>query len=351
LRLSDPARADGFANDGGDPNSSNEALARLLIADGKAPDRAAAKARILAMSEREAASYLRAKSAADVLAAYKSERGMGMIELPRVFSDGAVIAAGDPLQLLANKETYNAVPVMVGTNRDENKLFMSSDPARVRLLFWLLPRVRDEQRYNVSAEYLSRMWKAASADEPASAMSRANSPGVYVYRFDWDEEPSLLGSDLPMLVGAAHAFEIPFVFGHFDLGKRGNVIFTKENEPGRKNLSRRMMGYWAEFARHGAPGRGGIANATEWVGWNADNPQFLLLDTPAGGGVQLASGALSPPDVLAAVDTDPRLPSQRDKCAVYRELADWGLGVTRAQYASASKETCKQYPFDQYPWG
>src|SRR6185369_2093333 len=102
--------------------SSNEALARLLVADGSAANRAAAKARVLAMSAREVESYLRGKPASEVLSAYAPQRGMGMVDLPRVFSDGTVISAGNPLELLANRETYNAVPVIVGTNREENKL-------------------------------------------------------------------------------------------------------------------------------------------------------------------------------------------------------------------------------------
>jgi carboxylesterase type B len=50
-------------------------------------------------------------------------------------------------------------------------------------------------------------------------MVAAGAPPVFVYRFDWDEEPNLFFlADLGRLVGAAHGFEIPFVFGHWDLG-------------------------------------------------------------------------------------------------------------------------------------
>ena len=49
---------------------------------------------------------------------------------------------------------------------------------------------------------------------------RSTQPDVFVYRFDWDEEPKLLGADLQPMLGAAHGFEIPFVFGHLDLGRR-----------------------------------------------------------------------------------------------------------------------------------
>ena len=43
------------------------------------------------------------------------------------------------------------------------------------------------------------------------------------------------------LLGAAHGFEIPFVFGHWDLGSQGKLLFSAANEPGRAALSQQMM--------------------------------------------------------------------------------------------------------------
>ena len=104
---------------------------------------------------------------------------------------------------------------------------------------------------------MSRWWRATAADGPARAMTAAGASDVFVYRFDWDEEPRLFGlADLSELLGAAHAFEVPFVFGHWDLGSEGNVIFSRENLPGREELSAQMMSYWAQFAYAGDPGQG-----------------------------------------------------------------------------------------------
>src|SRR4029434_6821820 len=116
---------------------------------------------------------------------------------------------------------------------------------------------------DLSAQYLAKMWKATGADMPAAAMATSQ-PDVYVYRFDWDEEPTLLGADLGVMLGAAHAFEIPFVFGHFDLGREGNVIYTEDNKAGREALSKKMMSYWAQFARTGSPGRGRGRGFAQW---------------------------------------------------------------------------------------
>src|SRR5436305_1699803 len=87
---------------------------------------------------------------------------------------------------------------------------------------------------------------------PARVLPRRRPPG-FVYRFDWREEPTVLGGDIGKMLGAAHAFEVPFVFGHFDLGPDGRARWTAANEPGRRALSQAIMSYWAAFARGGVP--------------------------------------------------------------------------------------------------
>lgn len=340
------------ASEPGDPSSSNEAVLRLLMKDG-ATDRTAAKAKLTSMSTADAARYLRGKSTVDILGAYTPQPGAGMISMPLVFRDGVVLPSGDPVEQFARADTYNAVPVILGTNRDENKLFMMNDPKWVNRYLWVFYRVRDENHYNRSAEYLAKWWKATGVDESATAMRAAQGPTVFAYRFDWDEEPSILGSDFSMLLGAAHAFEIPFVFGHFDLGARASAMFTKDNEPGRKALSAQMMSYWAEFAYKGSPGRGRGSDLPEWSAWNNEDvatPKFMVLDSPAGGGARMSNESLTRAKVLAAVDGDPRLPTQRDKCLIYHDLAERSRGFTKADYVTAGSKGCKEFPFDTYPW-
>jgi para-nitrobenzyl esterase len=184
----------------GDDNSSNEVLTRLLMRDGTAKDRAAAKARVAAMNPADIAGYLRGRSKDAVMAAYTPRPGNGMIEMPRLFADGDLLPAGnDALQRLASANGHNRVPVIFGTNRNENKLFMFADPQSVRRYFWILPRLRDERMYDLTAEYLAAMWKATGADMPAAAVRGAQAD-VFVYRFDWDEEPTLLGADLGVML-------------------------------------------------------------------------------------------------------------------------------------------------------
>jgi para-nitrobenzyl esterase len=340
------AEAERFTDDPepGEAQSSSEILLRLLQRDGAA-DRAVAKAVLARMGDAEVASYLRGKKTSEILAAYVPGPS-GMIEMPRVFGDGTVLPTGELDARFAEADGWNRVPVMLGTNRDENRLFLFPDPQRVKKILWIVPRFVNERTYLATADAQSRIWKATGADGPAAAM-RASEPRVFVYRFDWDEEPTLLGADLSKMLGASHGFEIPFVFGHFDLGKAGSRIFTPENLAGREALATAMMSYWGEFARTGDPGRGAKGDLPAWTAWDpssASAPKYVVLDTPAGGGIRMASEIETPEKVVAAVGSDPRLATPAERCEVLRVLATWSRGYTKEQYAANAE--CSPFPFD-----
>jgi len=309
----------------GDADSSGEVLLRLLQRDGTASDRDAAKAHAAGMSSEEIERYLRGKSAQELLAVYDPVRA-GLIRVPQMFPDGTVLPAEDALESFAHADGHAGVPVMIGTNRDEEKLFLFADPSHVDYRLWILPRLVDAERYDAMSEHVTRLWKAIGADEPAAALARGGAPGVYLYRFDWDEEPTVAGADLGRMLGAAHAFEIPFVFGHFDLGPEINAIFTDENEPARRVLAAQMMSYWAEFARTGKPGRGTRGDLPAWE----PGPRFMVLDTAAGGGLRMAEESLTEEAVLAAIPRDARLRDDEERCRVAREV------IARASRLDAS---------------
>jgi para-nitrobenzyl esterase len=363
--FSTPAEAENpsDAREAGARQSSAEILLRLLerdagvsaaSAEGEAKGaagRAAAQHRAAAMSAAETASYLRGKSARDILTAYVPTGGSGMIDMPRTFGEGTVLPVGDPLARFASADGYAHVPFIAGTNKDENKLFMINDPTLIKRRFWIFLRFVDEPAYLETATYMARMWKAVGADEPVSRMRSVQGASVYVYRFDWDEEPTILGADLAKMLGAAHAIEIPFVFGHFDLGPRLEMIFTAQNAPGRQVLSRAMMSYWAEFARSGAPGRGRRNDLPEWTAWDSTRPEAaktMVLDTPAGGGIRMAVLEETREGVLAAVEKDPQLATAKDRCRILRSLAEWSRGFKKEQYEQVA--ACSPYPYDRFPW-
>ncbi len=332
-RTFSPLEASGFEEEGGHPDSAQEVLARLLIREGLARDRAGARARIASMSEASVARYLRARTPDELFAAYRARDDEGLVRMPRLFRDGVVLPEEDPLELL-RAGGHHAVPTMLGTTRDEAKLWLFFDPDWVRRLLWIFPRVRDRVRYQLTAEYRSRVWKATGADGPAELLSGTQTPGVWVYRFDWDEEPTVLGADLAFLLGAAHAFEIPFVFGDFDLGGQSDRLFTEANRPGREVLSAHMMSYWAQFAWSGDPGRGRDGASPTWLRWREGGgaPGFLVLDTPADGGVRRSGEFVTKASLVADVRHDPRLPSAEARCALLADLDAWSYRFQADDY-------------------
>jgi len=330
----DRDRAENFADDAtapGSHNSSNEIALRLLIERGDAADRVAAKARLAQLDAAAVASLLRETSAAQLIAAYRPDRAEGIPDVPNVFGDGVVLPEGEPLAQLARPAGHARVPVILGTNRDENKTFQFADPKLVKRWFGVVPRLRDADFYDALSAALSDAWKLSGADAPADALLASGFRDVWVYRWDWDEQPTLLGADLSRMIGAGHGFEIPFVFGHYDLGPRGNVVFTEDNEPGRAELSAAMMSYWAEFARNGDPGRGGTGALPAWTRWTrrgAPGERTMLLDTTAGGGLRMAPDAVRGEEIVAAARADGRLGSGAARCAALRELERRLTGLT-----------------------
>jgi para-nitrobenzyl esterase len=347
VRRQDRDHAERPAAEGGHKNSASEVLARMLIADGKAGDEAGARATLATMTSAEVAGLLRGSSPAKLITAYAKEPDESMPAVPNLISDGVVLPLPHPLEVLGKREARADVPVMLGTNRDENKTFLFGNPALVRRLTPLYMRLRDAPRYNALAEAMSRSWKVGGADAPAGALAESGGT-VFVYRFDWDEQPSVLGANLAEMIGAGHGVEIPFVFGHFDLGKRANVIFTEENAPGREQLAQEMMGYWAAFARWGQPGKG-EGELPEWAPFGQAQT-FMVFDTAAGGGVRPAAGKLAMDDVIGAVDRDERLRDARERCAVLREVIRWSQLLPSDAYPALQGGACKDFPFDQNPF-
>ena len=342
---STPAEAEHFRDDPapGHAQSSGELLLALLQADGRAGDRASARAALAAMPPAEVATYLRGQSVERLFAAYPS--GDERYDPPRVFLDGAVLPAEPLHQAIGRPGAYHAVPVLLGSNRDEQKLFAFVDPGKVRRWFGLIPRAKDPVAYQRDAAYRSRVWKVTGVDDLARRLTGAQPGRVFAYRFDWDEEPSVLGADLAELLGAAHGFEIPFVFGHWELGRAGRILFDAENEPGREALSAQMMSYWAEFAGTGDPGQGRDGSLPRWSAWRSDGDKYAVLDTPAGGGVRMAAESEGLEDIAAAILADPSFEDEAARCRALARLDEWTAErATTVSYAHAGESRCADAP-------
>ena len=313
---------------GGAPGSA-EVLVRLRMAelrmrDEEADLRKVALRQLETLSDAEIASYLRNQPIADLLAAYGSygsdASGSGLFRMPQLFRDGVVIPETSTPEVFANG-AYAQVPVILGSNRDEQKLFLAIEPEHVRWTFGV-PSARDPERYDRLASLYSRFWKANGVDTLAAAMRSVQGASVYAYRFDWDEQPSILWADLSQLVGAAHAIEIPFVFGYWDLGPRSDLLFDEGNAPGRIALSDAMLSYWAEFAWKGAPGRGRTSELVPWEAWDPSAPdagKYIVFDTEQDGGIRMEPAIVSTDALLGELARDPAIGAE-ERCEIF---ADW----------------------------
>jgi para-nitrobenzyl esterase len=343
--------AENFVDDPtpGDLNSADEVILRLLAEDG-VTDRAAAKKALARLSDAELAAYLRLLTPGQLLRAYDTQATAGILHMPSVFCDGTVLPADDWSQHLARADGWNQVPVLVGTNLDEAKLFLFANSRAIHWKDGFIPQFVDPPLYEGVASALSRMWKAVGADGPAALMRASGEKEIYAYRFDWRGEPPFWGADLSRMLGAAHGVEVPFVSGNFDLGLLGNLLWNPEDTAARDGLSRTMISYWSTFARTGAPS--GPAALPPWAAWDntsPDAPKFLVLDTPPAG-IHPSTRVESPDAIVADVDVDPRLPTQKDKCEVYHDLTGAAPGLSKADYPHLGTIGCAAYPWDAYPW-
>ncbi|HJO25064.1 MAG: carboxylesterase family protein [Myxococcota bacterium] len=342
-----PAEAENFwdASEPGSRQSSGELLLKLLQSDGTAVDREAAKQTLARWSKSETAQYLRGKSVEEIYTAYGKFKS-----IPLVFRDGTVLPSAPLAQQLEAPNGIHPVPLILGTNRNEERIFLFLDPEYVRWWFWYYPKLRDPQRYYRNAAYMTRIWKAIAVDEVAHSLARHRPGSVFAYRFDWDEEPRISGADLPEMLGASHGFEIPFVFGHWYMGSEGAQLFTPENAEGREALSATMMSYWAEFARNGDPARGSRGDAIRWTAWEPGADHFAILDTPAGGGVSMARSTQSIASVVSDILADSSFDDTRERCHALNVVWRWArLKFPADAYRSIADGLCSDFPLQPTP--
>lgn len=268
-------------------------LEKLLVADGTAADAVAAKAYIATRTPAQIAEYLRAQDGGKMLGTVVAA-GLGAVgPIP----DGTVIPT-DPIGAIA-ADQYVKVPMLAGNTRDEGKLFASllgtlgfpkpgwivTDAQRFSLMFnfdpdaastltvndiidpFYLPVDKPGTGYNAATALITKGLFEANRDNLLDTMKTRQS-NIWHYRLDWSQEASPWND----VYGAAHAFDLPFVFGNFGPSVLSSSIGGKANEKGRLALSSAVMASIGAFMRKGDP------NAPElgatWAPW----PSGLLLD-------------------------------------------------------------------------
>ena len=333
----DPVRGRNHSDEGGHDFSGPQVVNRLLAADGLAEDGRSARQHQDAWDDAAVREYLYGKSPGEIFAAFDGG-AFGMIDLPDNFGDGHVLPDLPTDEIFSDAGNHNQVPVILGTNRDEPTLFMTRDPRYVDNLFGIFFSLKDEQTYRSLAHYGGRAWKARGVDQLAQAMTASGNPDVYAYRFDWDEEPSILGYDLSVALGAAHAIEIGFVFGEFNGLGLGYVYPDDENQ---WLLSESVMSYWAEFAYTGNPGTGRDGAETPWLAWGQDGKTSIIFDTPTDGGIRMDDAVVTYETLKAELVADTDFGDKSVHCATYvRTFRDTDL-FDSAEYEALG---CSAWP-------
>ena len=330
-------------------NSSNGLISLVLSDLDSSLSKEQVREKIASTEANELLATLRDVKAEKLMTLAVENGSSGYIQIARVLRDGYVLPKISTLELFQSVDNYNSVPLMLGANRDENKLFMAGDPRYIDNLLGLFPRPKDDAYYNQVSEYVSNNWKAGAVDEPAKIIAKTNAPKVFSYRFDWDESPSNILVDLPTLIGAAHALEINFVFGDFEGGIAMGPLLNKNNAPGRKKLSLSMMDYWAEFAHNGDPGKGFSGQQPEWLAWSDEGANVMVLDTNADGGLRMQEVRNNVADIKAKLAVDVIITDQRERCEAYAILFLHGYQSSDFwNPAEYSKLGCDDYPAGEF---
>ena len=275
----------------------NALLLNLVIADGLATDLASAQAYVASQTPAQIAEYLRSKSPATLFFTLLTKLALLGLAGSGPIPEGTVLPL-DPIAAI-HAGNYLRVPVLAGNTRDEAKLFptfltllggpsgrlvtdaqlfsiqFNYDPdaaPQITIQQWIpafyLPVTTPGTGFNARTDLLNSIFFIPSRDNVLNAL-RAQQAEVWYYRFDWDEEPAPWND----IYGAAHAFDLPFIFGTFGPSLFSNVANSTDNRPGRLELSDAMMKSLGAFAERGDPNAPAVLGVT-WPMW----PSTLLFD-------------------------------------------------------------------------
>jgi len=243
--------------------------------------------------------------------------GGGFMDLPRMIEDGISLPAHPMIEAFKSVESFENVPIITGTTRDEIKLFLLFNEDLVKKSFGFLYKPRNQDLYDAISDYSARNWRIGAVDNPAQFMSAAGHTSVYGYRFDWDEGGKLLTMDLSKLLGAAHSLDIPFVFNRFKLlGDADRIMFKDKTFKTRDALSRKMGAYWAGFARSGIP------QAQDAPAWPRYDPSAAIMhfDSTNDKGIRVEYGADTAEQMIADLIKDTRL-NDAQRCQILAGLS------------------------------
>lgn len=217
-----------------------------------------------------------------------AQRGVGLMFGP--VCDGATL----PEQPLSAVRAGRAasIPVIVGTNRDEVKLFAATmrrepmeDGALVSAVRATLPKASENDARELVELYRSSRRSRGLPDTsldvidaigtdarfrvPALRLATAqheHQPDSYAYLFTY-ASPARHGA-----LGACHALEMPFVFGTVHAPTQDRFAGSG---PEVEKLSETMMDAWLSFTRTGRPGQ---SPGGEWSAYDSATRPTMVFD-------------------------------------------------------------------------
>ncbi len=231
-----------------------------------------------------AAACLRAKPVADLAPLSDTDTGSG----PTV---GGGVLPLDPQRAFATGH-FNHVPVIMGTTRDEHRLFTAAietatgEPTteasyqeQIRTLFDPADADRILARYPTShfhsaGEALSTVVTDWAWSCPTLDRDRTLAEHVPVYAYEFSDENAPWFTDLPKPnypTGAFHGSELQYLFNDPQL--------PGPQTPAQSQLADRMIRYWTQFARTGSPNEPGDP---VWLPFQADESIQSLAPSEVG---------------------------------------------------------------------
>jgi para-nitrobenzyl esterase len=248
----------------------NRLIRKLLVADGDSDDDESASQALQGMSMASIREYLYGKTDEEILEAAK---GNSLAEMwPTVFADGHVLVKHG-MQAFVRGDYPNKKPILMGNSKEEMKFFMQWD----RSMDWETPQ------YQLLGEYSGYHWKETVDSVADFVVSHEDAPPVYVYRYDWGapnaDGHSVFGEELGIRIGAMHAMAPQLFLGLAKTGEKmmRKELYTEENEPGREQLVKTLMGYIENFSASHNPNTGNASGLPQWKPWDA-NRETLVVD-------------------------------------------------------------------------
>jgi len=180
---------------------------------------------------------------------------------------------------------YNDVPVLIGTNIDEGALFPQAPNAHAYIdgvrkaygpfadrILAAYPGSTDAQALRSGRDLFRDTGFVWPTWAWARLQARTGKSPVYVYYFGL--RPPYAGEPRYADWGAAHAAELPYVFGNLEPEAFPGGMKWR---PLDRAVSDRLVTYWTNFAKTGDPNGGTLM---PWPRFEPRDPRVMFIDQP-----------------------------------------------------------------------